>query len=181
MASAKPIDKRGSVAWYFIPYKLAISSKIERRGPPRNTWSAARTLQQPRRPASVAYPGPMAYSGASAATRARRVWARGRPANHATSRSTCRAAAIATLCPGVVAQPRLRARRIPKTRTPCASVPAIPARRASCRGPSARAYPPWAAWRASYCGRGWRLIVRACAALLAYIMLAAHPPRSPAC
>ena len=71
----------------------------------------------------------MAGVGASAAKREVRVVARGVPANHATSRSTLIAVAIATCCKCVFSKPRYRVRRMPNARTPCESVPSIPARR----------------------------------------------------
>ena len=62
----------------------------------------------------------------SAAKREVRVVARGWPVNHATSRSTLMAVAIATCCKWVLSRPRYRVRRRPKARTPCERVPSIP-------------------------------------------------------
>ncbi len=88
--------------------------------------------ERPQRHGSCVYPYPglMVQSGASAANREVRVLARGRPSNHATSRSTLIAAAMATLCTWVFDNPRYRVRLRPQVRIPWDSVPSIPARRA---------------------------------------------------
>jgi IS6 family transposase len=65
---------------------------------------------------------------ASAAKRDTRVCARGRSTNHAARRSRFIAAAVATCCTCVVSRPMARLRRRPNARTPCESVPSIPAR-----------------------------------------------------
>src|SRR5216683_2855626 len=111
---------------------------------------------------AAASPGLQASGGARAAKRERRVCARGRSSSHATMRSILMAAAVATCCKWVFAKPQYRVRRRPKARTPWESVPSTPARRGYCRWPSSLAYQAWPACRASYCGRGWNLIVRAC-------------------
>src|SRR5215470_4871366 len=82
----------------------------------------------------------MVQAGASAAKREVRVCARGRSSSHATIRSRLIAAAMATCWRGVFATPQYRVRRSPKARTPCESVPSMPARCAYCAWPSALAY-----------------------------------------
>src|SRR5215470_5825755 len=99
-------------------------------------------------------PGWSAETGARAAKREVRVVARGRASSHATRRSILMAAAIATCCRWVFAVPQYRVRRSPKARTPCASVPSMPARCAYCALPSALAYQALASATAAASARG---------------------------
>src|SRR5215471_21777586 len=102
-------------------------------------------------------PKGMAPAGARAAKREVRVCARGCPSSHATMRSILIAAAMATCCKWVFARPQYLVRRRPKARTPCESVPSMPARCAYCALPSALADQALAAATASASARGGSL------------------------
>ena len=98
----------------------------------------------------------MVQTGASAAHREGRVFARGRSSRHATSRSLGSAAAVATCCPFVWAAPHYRAYRRPELRTACANVPSPPARGGDGCLPASLLRHARAACTAAYCGRGGR-------------------------
>ena len=85
-----------------------------------------------------------------------RVLARGRPSSQRTARRTLIAAPVQACWSPVLASPTYRLRRIPKARTPCESVPSMPARPRWRRFHAGSRIRARAAFRASYCGRGWK-------------------------